>query len=107
MWIAGNLTTRHCNAVKIAIAATPKRFRCNAESLCDSLRINAHARYLTLAPALIHTSDAGRNHPGVDTIGVSVAYDYTWHTPLKSLLGWTGNGVNFVRSNAMRMEPIL
>ena len=53
------------------------------------------------------TDSAGRNHPGVDTIGVSVAYDYTWHTPLKSLLGWTGNGVNFIRSNAMRMEPIL
>lgn len=48
-----------------------------------------------------------RNHPGVDTIGVSVAYDYQWHTPLKALLGWTGNGVNFIRSNAMRMEPIL
>ena len=49
----------------------------------------------------------GRNHPGVDTVGVSVDYSYRWHTPLQSLLGWTGNGVNFTRSNAMRMEPIL
>ncbi len=49
----------------------------------------------------------GRNHPGVDTIGVSLNYSYIWHTPLKSLLGWTGGGVNFTRSNAMRMEPVL
>jgi hypothetical protein len=49
----------------------------------------------------------GRNHPGVDTIGISVNYRYLWHTPLSSLLGWTGGGLNFTRSNAMRMEPVL
>jgi len=49
----------------------------------------------------------GRNHPGVDTIGVSVTYNYKWHTPLSSLLGWVGNGITIVRSNAMRMEPVL
>jgi sterol desaturase/sphingolipid hydroxylase (fatty acid hydroxylase superfamily) len=41
-----------------ACIATPRVF-------FDSLRINAHARYLTLAPALIHTLEAGRNHPGL------------------------------------------
>jgi Flp pilus assembly protein TadG len=49
----------------------------------------------------------GRNHPNVDTIGISVNYRYLWHTPLSSLLGWTGGGLNFTRSNAMRMEPVL
>jgi len=50
---------------------------------------------------------AGRTHDSVDTIGVAVTYNYKFHTPLKSLLGWTGGGINFTRSNAMRMEPVL
>jgi len=48
----------------------------------------------------------GRNHPGLDTIGVRITYDYPWHTPLQKLTGlpftWT-----FTPSNAMRMEPVL
>lgn len=44
---------------------------------------------------------------GLDTIGVQITYNYTWHTPLKSLLGFTGAGWTVVRSNAMEMEPVL
>jgi len=49
-------------------------------------------------------------HPGLDTIGVTVAYAYTWHTPLSafsSISGSSGSGVSLSQSNAMRMEPIL
>lgn len=49
---------------------------------------------------------ASRDHPGVDTVGVQVTYNYPWHTPLKSLLGSTLNWT-FTPSNAMRMEPVL
>ena len=43
----------------------------------------------------------------LDTIGVQITYNYTWHTPLKSLLGFTGGGWTVVKSNAMEMEPVL
>jgi Flp pilus assembly protein TadG len=50
----------------------------------------------------------GNGHAGLDTIGVSVKYDYPWHTPLSGFLNWTGrSGWSFERSNAMRMEPVL
>lgn len=43
----------------------------------------------------------------VDQIGVQVTYAYTWRTPLSALLGLTGTGYTIVKSNSMRMEPIL
>jgi Flp pilus assembly protein TadG len=43
----------------------------------------------------------------LDHIGVKVTYVYTWHTPLSAFLSWSGNGYTLVKSNAMRMEPIL
>lgn len=49
-------------------------------------------------------------HPGLDTIGVNVAYAYVWHTPIaafSSISGTSGSGVSLSQSNAMRMEPIL
>jgi hypothetical protein len=46
-------------------------------------------------------------HVGLDTIGVQITYNYAWHTPLKSLLGFTGGGWTLVKSNAMEMEPVL
>jgi Flp pilus assembly protein TadG len=56
----------------------------------------------------------GSHTPSVDTIGVRVAYQYTWKTPIRGLVGlagngpvWSGAGWNFARSNAMRMEPVL
>jgi Flp pilus assembly protein TadG len=50
----------------------------------------------------------GNGHTGVDTIGVKVAYDYPYHTPLSSFLRWSGStGWLLERSNAMRMEPVL
>jgi Flp pilus assembly protein TadG len=49
----------------------------------------------------------GATHPSLDMIGVRVTYDHIWLTPLKSLLGFTGNGWTIVRSNTMRMEPVL
>jgi hypothetical protein len=44
---------------------------------------------------------------GLDTIGVQITYNYQWHTPLKSLLGFAGSGWTIVKSNAMEMEPVL
>lgn len=50
----------------------------------------------------------GRYHStGVDTIGVEITYAYPWHTPLKSLLGFTGGGWTLTPANSMRMEPVL
>ena len=49
-------------------------------------------------------------HPGLDTIGVTVAFSYVWHTPIaafSSISGTSGSGVSLSQSNAMRMEPIL
>ena len=45
-----------------------------------------------------------------DAIGVQVTYSYTWHTPLGNFpFGFGGNtgGFTIVRSNEMRMEPVL
>jgi Flp pilus assembly protein TadG len=43
----------------------------------------------------------------VDQIGVEVTYVYNWRTPLSSLLNLNGPGYTIVKSNSMRMEPIL
>lgn len=43
----------------------------------------------------------------VDQIGVQVTYQYSWRTPLAGLLSLTGTGYTIVKSNSMRMEPIL
>ena len=42
-----------------------------------------------------------------DAIGVQITYDYTWHTPLRNFIPASGGGYTIVRSNEMRMEPIL
>jgi len=43
-----------------------------------------------------------------DAIGVQMTYDYTWHTPLSNFANLGGGGgYTIVRSNEMRMEPIL
>jgi Flp pilus assembly protein TadG len=45
-----------------------------------------------------------------DAIGVQVTYTYQWHTPLGDFpFGFGGNvgGFTIVRSNEMRMEPVL
>ena len=56
---------------------------------------------------VINGSGCASGHTGLDTIGVQITYNYTWHTPLKSLLGFTGSGWTIVKSNAMEMEPVL
>ena len=45
--------------------------------------------------------------PTVDTIGVQVSYVYGWVTPLHWLVPTAGPGYTMVKSNAMRMEPVL
>jgi hypothetical protein len=42
-----------------------------------------------------------------DAVGVQVTYNYTWHTPLRNFINTGGSGYTIVRSNEMRMEPIL
>jgi len=44
---------------------------------------------------------------GLDTIGVRIVYQYSYHTPLSTILSWGGSGWTLDQSNAMRMEPIL
>ena len=51
---------------------------------------------------------SGFPHPGLDTIGVQITYQYLWHTPMAHMLGGTGGaGYTFLRANATRMEPVL
>jgi Flp pilus assembly protein TadG len=45
--------------------------------------------------------------PTVDTIGVQISYAYSWVTPLHLLIPTVGPGYTMVKSNAMRMEPVL
>ncbi len=45
-------------------------------------------------------------HDGVDTVGVTIKYDYGWITPFPSLVGGGGPGPTIVQSNMMRMEPV-
>jgi Flp pilus assembly protein TadG len=42
-----------------------------------------------------------------DTVGVEITYAYSWHTPLRNFVGLVGSGISVVRSNEMRVEPIL
>lgn len=56
---------------------------------------------------ILNGSSCAVGHSGLDTIGVQITYNYQWHTPLKSLLGFAGSGWTIVRSNAMEMEPVL
>ncbi len=52
-------------------------------------------------------------HNTVDTIGVTVRYQYSWKTPIGSLLHFIGgsntwgSGMTFNKRNVMRIEPIL
>jgi hypothetical protein len=51
----------------------------------------------------------GASHPGLDTIGVSISYTHHWRTPMAAVIPGIAPGANLliVKSNAMRMEPIL
>jgi Flp pilus assembly protein TadG len=51
----------------------------------------------------------GSSHPGLDTIGVSISYQHQWRTPMAAMIPGVGpgSGMAFIKSNAMRMEPIL
>ena len=42
-------------------------------------------------------------HLGVDTVGISIAYTYIYHTPYGALMG--GSGWTMIRASEMRMEP--
>ncbi len=47
----------------------------------------------------------GGAHPGLDTIGVAINYHHNWITGIPAVFAW--GAIDFTRSNAMRMEPIL
>lgn len=53
------------------------------------------------------------SHNTVDTIGVTIRYQYSWKTPIGSLLRFIGgsntwgSGMTFNKRNVMRIEPIL
>ncbi len=42
-----------------------------------------------------------------DAVGVQITYQYTWHTPLVNFINFGGGGFTIVKSNEMRMEPVL
>lgn len=68
-----------------------------------SSRCNVIAGCPTLSPA----------HTSVDSIGIQVRYEYSWNTPLGTLMDslWnTGNtttGYTFQKRNVFRLEPVL
>lgn len=48
----------------------------------------------------------GGTHTSVDHIGVRIYYTHNYVTPLRTFVS-VGSSFSFVRSNAMRMEPVL
>ena len=50
--------------------------------------------------------NASPNHSGPDRIGISIVYNYSWITPLPSLIGLAGSGMVFTQTNLVTMEPI-
>jgi TadE-like protein len=45
-------------------------------------------------------------HSGPDRIGVTIVYDYSWITPIPSLIGLSGSDMVFTQTNLATMEPI-
>jgi Flp pilus assembly protein TadG len=43
----------------------------------------------------------------VDHIGVEMTYLHTWRTGAPGIIGMSGPGYTIIKSNAMRMEPVL
>jgi Flp pilus assembly protein TadG len=55
---------------------------------------------------IVSAADCVSGHTTIDTIGVKITYQYSWITPLPSLLGGSGTGMQMVQSNMMRLEPV-
>ncbi len=47
----------------------------------------------------------GLSHPGVDHVGIKIAYNHPYKTPIRTL--FSGPSLSFDRANSMRMEPVL
>jgi TadE-like protein len=45
-------------------------------------------------------------HTSIDWVGVSIAYQYSWITPLPGMIGLTGSAPLFVETHTSRMEPV-
>lgn len=43
----------------------------------------------------------------LDLVGVRITYRHQWVTPIRSFIGGNPGGLEFERSNATRMEPVL
>ena len=56
---------------------------------------------------VISAAGCAVNHTSIDTIGVKITYQYAWITPLPSLIGGSGSGMQMSQSNMMRLEPVL
>ena len=90
-------------------SATPTLL-CNVGGVAFNLKYGAVPTLLypyTDRCNVINGASCVAGHSGLDTIGVQITYIYQWHTPLKSLLGFTGSGWTIVKANAMEMEPVL
>jgi Flp pilus assembly protein TadG len=48
----------------------------------------------------------GHTSGGVDWIGVKITYQYSWVTPLASLIGLGSSAPTFVQSSTSRLEPV-
>lgn len=42
----------------------------------------------------------------IDTVGIKITYQYSWHTPLPGLLGGGSVAPLITQSNMMRLEPV-
>jgi Flp pilus assembly protein TadG len=92
---AGTMTCDFAGGVSVTVPYSlsggenyPDTKRCNALAGCEA------------NPPLPATG-------AVDLVGVEVRYEYSWRTPLASLLTLSGSGYTIVNSSSMRMEPIL
>jgi Flp pilus assembly protein TadG len=61
---------------------------------------------LTSRCNVVLATGCASGHTTVDTVGVTIAYQYSWVTPLPGLIGGSGTGMTIVQTNVMRMEPV-
>jgi hypothetical protein len=55
---------------------------------------------------IVSAAGCQAGHTTIDTIGVTVKYQYAWVTPLSNLIGLAGSAPLIVQTSYMRLEPV-
>jgi Flp pilus assembly protein TadG len=55
---------------------------------------------------ILLATECDSGHTTLDTIGITITYQYGWVTPLPGLIGMSNTGLTITQTNVMRMEPV-